>query len=102
VIARCTSVMILLGLVACATTNTQVSRKADPAFARKVVTYPTPVRAGTIVVGPGSHLLYLVQDGGQAIRYGVGVVALQKVMPRRNSWDLRLSRRSNTVTTLKS
>jgi lipoprotein-anchoring transpeptidase ErfK/SrfK len=64
---------ILLGLVACATTTTQVSRKADPAFARKVVTYPTPVRAGTIVVDPGNHFLYLVQGDGQAIRYGVGV-----------------------------
>ena len=63
----------LLGLVACATTPTQVSRKADPAFARKVVTYPTPVRAGTIVVDPGNHFLYLVQGDGQAIRYGVGV-----------------------------
>ena len=63
----------LLGLVACATTTTQVSRKADPAFARKVVTYPTPVRAGTIVIDPGSHFLYLVQGDGQAIRYGVGV-----------------------------
>ena len=65
--------MILLGLVACATTTTQVSRKADPAFARKVVTYPTPVRAGTIVVDPGNHFLYLVQGDGQAIRYGIGV-----------------------------
>jgi lipoprotein-anchoring transpeptidase ErfK/SrfK len=73
VIARCATMTILLGLVACATTTTQVSRKADPAFARKVVTYPTPVRAGTIVVDPGNHFLYLVQGDGQAIRYGVGV-----------------------------
>ena len=74
VIARCASVVILLGLVACATTSTtQVSRKVDPAFARKVVTYLTPVRAGTIVVDPGNHFLYLVQGDGQAIRYGVGV-----------------------------
>ena len=73
VIARCASVVILLGLVACATTTTQVSRKADPAFARKVVTYLTPVRAGTIVVDPGNNFLYLVQGDGQAIRYGIGV-----------------------------
>jgi lipoprotein-anchoring transpeptidase ErfK/SrfK len=73
VIARCVTMMILLGLVACATTTTQVSRKADPAFARKVVTYPTPVRAGTIVIDPGNHFLYLVQGDGQAIRYGVGL-----------------------------
>jgi lipoprotein-anchoring transpeptidase ErfK/SrfK len=50
-----------------------VSRQADPAFARKVVAYPTPVSPGTIVIDPGSHFLYLVQGGGQAIRYGVGV-----------------------------
>ena len=73
VIARCVTMTTLLGLVACATTPTQVSRKADPAFARKVVTYPTPVRAGTIVVDPGNQFLYLVQGDGQAIRYGVGV-----------------------------
>ena len=28
---------------------------------------------GTIVVDPTEHFLYLVQDGGRAIRYGVGV-----------------------------
>ena len=66
--------MALMGLVACATTTTTpVSRQADPAFARKIVTYPTPVPTGTIVIDPGSHFLYLVQGGGQAIRYGVGV-----------------------------
>jgi lipoprotein-anchoring transpeptidase ErfK/SrfK len=66
--------MALLGLVACATTTTSpVARRADPAFARKVVTYPTPVPPGTIVIDPSSHFLYLVQGGGQAIRYGVGV-----------------------------
>ena len=74
VIARCVTVMTLLGLVACATTTTtQVSRKADPAFARKAVTYPTSVRVGTIVIDPANHFLYLVQGGGQAVRYGVGV-----------------------------
>jgi lipoprotein-anchoring transpeptidase ErfK/SrfK len=46
---------------------------ADPAFARKVVSYPSPEPPGTIIVDPGSHFLYLVQQGGQAIRYGVGV-----------------------------
>ena len=75
-IARGVPAMAFLGLVACATTtntNTQVSRQADPAFARKVVTYPTPSPPGTIVIDPGSHFLYLVQGGGQATRYEVGV-----------------------------
>jgi len=49
--------------------------QADPAFARKVVTYPSPEPPGTIIIDPGSHFLYLVQPGGQAIRYGVGVGA---------------------------
>jgi lipoprotein-anchoring transpeptidase ErfK/SrfK len=73
VIARGAAWMALLGLVACATTTTPVSRQADPAFARKVVTYSSPVPPGTIVIDPANHFLYLVQSGGQAIRYGVGV-----------------------------
>jgi len=62
----------LFALIAC-TTTAPVSREADPAFARTVVTYPMRERPGTIIVDPGSHFLYLVQAGGQAIRYGVGV-----------------------------
>ncbi len=67
--------MAPLSLIACATTTTtsSVSRHADPAFARTVVSYPAHVPAGTIVIDPGSHFLYLVQGSGQAIRYGVGV-----------------------------
>jgi lipoprotein-anchoring transpeptidase ErfK/SrfK len=62
-----------LALLAACTTARQAPREADPAFARATVTYPSPEKAGTIVVDPGSHYLYLVQGGGQAIRYGVGV-----------------------------
>ena len=59
-VLRAVPAMALLSLVACATTTTPpVSRQADPAFARKVVTYPTPVPPGTIVIDPGSHFLYL-------------------------------------------
>ena len=53
----------------------QEAKGPDAAFARKVVTYPSPEPAGTIIVDPGNHYLYLVQGGGQAIRYGVGVGA---------------------------
>jgi lipoprotein-anchoring transpeptidase ErfK/SrfK len=67
VIARC-ALDGSVGTVACATTTTPVSRQADPAFARKVVTYSSPV-PGTIVIDPANHFLYLVQSGGQAIRY---------------------------------
>lgn len=64
-----------LSLEGCATTTaTQTaSRQADPAFARTVVAYQTRDPAGTIVVDPANHFLYLTQAGGQAIRYGVGV-----------------------------
>jgi lipoprotein-anchoring transpeptidase ErfK/SrfK len=48
-------------------------RRTNSAFARRSVTYPSPEPPGTIIVDPGSHFLYLVQGGGQAIRYGVGV-----------------------------
>jgi lipoprotein-anchoring transpeptidase ErfK/SrfK len=63
---------VLIGLGACTTTPAP-SLEADPAYARKVVTYPSPEPPGTIVIDPGSHFLYLVQGGAQAIRYGVGV-----------------------------
>jgi lipoprotein-anchoring transpeptidase ErfK/SrfK len=77
---------VLIGLAGCAstgttttnifgTTPTEENRGPDPAFARKVVAYPSRERPGTIVVDPGSHFLYLVQGGGQAVRYGVGVGA---------------------------
>jgi len=45
----------------------------DPQFLRRAVVYPTSEPPGTIVIDPASRFLYLVQDGGQAIRYGVGV-----------------------------
>ena len=45
----------------------------DPAFRRKVVQYKTREAPGTIVIEPGKHYLFLVEDGGKAIRYGVGV-----------------------------
>ena len=64
----------LLALLGCGTTA-PVSRAVDPSFARRVVAYPTPEPPGTIVIDPGGHFLYLVQGGGQAIRYGVGVGA---------------------------
>jgi lipoprotein-anchoring transpeptidase ErfK/SrfK len=45
----------------------------DPEFLRKAVYYPTNEAPGTIVIDPPRHFLYLVQEGGRAIRYGVGV-----------------------------
>jgi lipoprotein-anchoring transpeptidase ErfK/SrfK len=64
----------LAGLIGC-TTTPPPALQADPAWARRVVAYPSPEPPGTIIVDPGAHFLYLVQSGGQAIRYGVGVGA---------------------------
>ena len=44
---------------------------AGPSF--KTVRFATAETPGTIVVDPPSHLLYLVQGGGQALQYEVGV-----------------------------
>ncbi|BCP51449.1 L,D-transpeptidase [Kaistia sp. 32K] len=40
---------------------------------RQVVKDPTGEQPGTIVVDPHNRFLYLVQEDGQALRYGVGV-----------------------------
>jgi lipoprotein-anchoring transpeptidase ErfK/SrfK len=40
---------------------------------RQVVTFPAKYAPGTIIVNTGERRLYLVQPGGQAIRYGIGV-----------------------------
>jgi lipoprotein-anchoring transpeptidase ErfK/SrfK len=45
----------------------------DPAFIRTTVSYRSGEAPGTIIIDPQNHYLYLVQEGGQAIRYGVGV-----------------------------
>jgi len=42
-------------------------------FKRQVVAYSGSEAPGTIVIDTGSTFLYLVQPGGRAIRYGIGV-----------------------------
>ena len=42
-------------------------------FLRQTVLFKTRERPGTIVVDPYNRFLYLVQNDGKAIRYGVGV-----------------------------
>ena len=42
-------------------------------FHRRLVSDPTGEAPGTIVVDVGGRHLFLVQDGGMAIRYGIGV-----------------------------
>lgn len=45
----------------------------EPEFWRQVVDDPTGERPGTLVVDTAGRHLYLVQEGGKAMRYGVGV-----------------------------
>ncbi|APX86649.1 hypothetical protein BV511_19220 [Methylorubrum extorquens] len=50
-----------------------IARAVDPRFARQVVAYDGPGRAGQIVIDTNAKYLYLIQPAGQAIRYGIGV-----------------------------
>ncbi|MET0171375.1 MAG: L,D-transpeptidase [Agrobacterium vaccinii] len=47
--------------------------RVDPRFLRQDVSYQTAEAPGTIVVDTKQHFLYLVQPGGKAVRYGVGL-----------------------------
>jgi lipoprotein-anchoring transpeptidase ErfK/SrfK len=49
------------------------TKQIDPRFLRQQVSNPTGERAGVIVVDTANKFLYLTQDGGMAMRYGVGV-----------------------------
>ncbi|HEY8381937.1 MAG TPA: L,D-transpeptidase [Microvirga sp.] len=50
-----------------------VGMEIDPKYQRQVVAYAGPHKPGTIVIHTPSRFLYLVQPGGRAIRYGIGV-----------------------------
>jgi lipoprotein-anchoring transpeptidase ErfK/SrfK len=45
----------------------------DPKFMRQVVVYNGDEKPGTIIVDTPDKLLFLVEDGGRALRYGIGV-----------------------------
>ena len=45
----------------------------DPKFEKQAVEYPTKEMPGTIVIDTSAKFLYLVEGGGRAIRYGIGV-----------------------------
>ncbi|HEX2146349.1 MAG TPA: L,D-transpeptidase [Pseudorhizobium sp.] len=47
--------------------------RVDPKFFRRVVDYSTGEPTGTIVIDTSARYLYLVDENGRAIRYGVGV-----------------------------
>ncbi len=45
----------------------------DPKFMRQVVAYSGEEKAGTIIVDTPDKFLFLVEDDGKALRYGIGV-----------------------------
>lgn len=47
--------------------------RLNPRLLRRRVTDPTGEAPGTVVVDVGNHYLYVVEPGGQAMRYGVGL-----------------------------
>ena len=49
------------------------SYELDPEWQKQVVFYRTTEAPGTIIVETGERHLYLVQPGGRALRYGIGV-----------------------------
>jgi lipoprotein-anchoring transpeptidase ErfK/SrfK len=50
-----------------------IGRIIDPKYRRQTVDYAGPHAPGTIVVDTPAKFLYLVQPGGKALRYGIGV-----------------------------
>jgi lipoprotein-anchoring transpeptidase ErfK/SrfK len=44
-----------------------------PGYRRQLTDYATTERPGTLVVDSAHRYLYLVQEGGKAMRYGVGI-----------------------------
>jgi len=58
------------------TTSAKFSRadwKILPQYKRQVVSYQSAESPGTIIVDTASRYLYLVEGGGKATRYGIGV-----------------------------
>jgi lipoprotein-anchoring transpeptidase ErfK/SrfK len=49
------------------------SYQLDPEWQKQVVLYRTTEAPGTIIVSTAERHLYLIQPGGRAIRYGIGV-----------------------------
>jgi lipoprotein-anchoring transpeptidase ErfK/SrfK len=47
--------------------------EVDPQFLRQRVDYKGKEAPGTIVIDTPNHFLYLVEEGGKAMRYGIGV-----------------------------
>jgi lipoprotein-anchoring transpeptidase ErfK/SrfK len=68
------------------------TQNIDPLYMRQTVAYNGPHRPGTIIIDTNERFLYLVQGGGEALRYGIGVGrpgfewAGQKSITRKAEW----------------
>ena len=51
----------------------QTQRPLDPKYEKQIVDYDGRERPGTIVIDTPNKFLYLVQNEGRALRYGIGV-----------------------------
>jgi lipoprotein-anchoring transpeptidase ErfK/SrfK len=60
-------------VVASANAGDMSTYPIDPKFDRQVVAYDGDQKPGTIVIDTPNKFLYLVEDGGKALRYGIGV-----------------------------
>src|ERR1700731_2888732 len=49
------------------------SVELDPEFRKQPVYYRTSEAPGTIIISTAERHLYLIQGGGRALRYGIGV-----------------------------
>jgi lipoprotein-anchoring transpeptidase ErfK/SrfK len=45
----------------------------DPRFDRQIVPYEGAEKPGTVIIDTPERLLYLIEPGGKALRYGIGV-----------------------------
>ncbi|WP_439500055.1 L,D-transpeptidase [Bosea sp. (in: a-proteobacteria)] len=50
-----------------------IERVLDPRFQKQEVAYDGPHKPGTIIIDTPKKFLFLVQPGGRALRYGIGV-----------------------------
>jgi lipoprotein-anchoring transpeptidase ErfK/SrfK len=50
-----------------------MSREIDPRYLKQIVNYTGHEKPGTIVIDTPNRFLFLVQDDGTALRYGIGV-----------------------------
>ncbi|MEP9370814.1 L,D-transpeptidase [Mesorhizobium sp. KR1-2] len=62
----------MAGIAPAPAKKAEPKRQLDPVYLPQEVAYDGPHKAGTIIIDTKQNFLYLVEDGGQARRYGVG------------------------------